>query len=90
MFLTAVSSFAGIESCDCRQTHRCVRWDIILSCLSICTSIFREKNKYNTREGFFCLRKIAFAESMDAQRIKFLKSNFTTKQLVKNILKNKN
>lgn len=39
---------------------------------------------------FFCLRKIAFAESMDAQRIKFLKSNFTTKQLVKNILKNKN
>lgn len=49
-----------------------------------------KKNKYNTREFFFCLRKIAFAESMDAQRIKFLKSNFTTKQLVKNILKNKN
>lgn len=51
---------------------------------------FLEKKTYIILESFFCLRKIAFAESMDAQRITFLKSNFTTKQLVKNILKNKN
>lgn len=51
---------------------------------------FLEKKTNIILESFFFLRKIAFAESMDAQRIKFLKSNFTTKQLVKNILKNKN
>lgn len=51
---------------------------------------FLEKKIYKILERVFFLRKIAFAESMDAQRIKFLKSNFTTKQLVKNILKNKN
>lgn len=51
---------------------------------------FLEKKIYKILERVFFLRKIAFAESMDAQRITFLKSNFTTKQLVKNILKNKN
>lgn len=51
---------------------------------------FLEKKIYKILERVFFLRKIAFAESMDAQRIKFLNSNFTTKQLVKNILKNKN